>query len=83
VCGEKISVVRCNDIHFFSNKKIMTEPTNNFSLPPFPIDETNLPLSDSQIEFAGFLGNLLGTLWRDEWKRQHLDNSDDSCTFDI
>jgi hypothetical protein len=49
----------------------MTEPTNNFSLPPFPIDETNLPLSDSQIEFAGFLGNLLGTLWLDEWNHQH------------
>jgi hypothetical protein len=45
----------------------MTESTNNLSLPSFPIDETNLPLSDSQIEFADFLENLLGTLWLDEW----------------
>jgi hypothetical protein len=61
----------------------MTESTNNLSLPSFPIDETNLPLSDSQIEFADFLGNLLGTLWLDEWNGQHHDKSDDLCTFDV
>jgi hypothetical protein len=61
----------------------MTESTNNLSLPSFPIDETNLPLSDSQIEFADFLGNLLGTLWLDEWNGQHHNKSDDSWTFDV
>jgi hypothetical protein len=62
----------------------MTEPTNNFSLLPFPIvDETNLLLSDSQIEFADFLGNLLGTLWRDEWNRKHQDSPNDSGTYDV
>jgi hypothetical protein len=61
----------------------MTEPVKDFSLPSFPIDETNLPLSDSPIEFADFLGSLLGTLWCNEWNRQHQDNPDDSCTFDV
>jgi hypothetical protein len=61
----------------------MTEPTNDLSLPSFPIDETNFPLSDSQIEFADFLGNLLGTLWLNEWNAQHHDQSDDSWTFDV
>jgi hypothetical protein len=59
----------------------VSEKTNNRSLSSLTTEETNLPLSDSQIEFAEFLGNLLGKLWLDEWKRQHQDESDKFAVF--
>jgi hypothetical protein len=47
----------------------------NHSSPPSLTDADDQHLVDSQAEFADFLGNLLGSLWLDEWYQQDHDQS--------